>query len=355
MSKKFYYALGKTVTWPKFPASFLSPGSLTYDDVLLVPQAKTEVTSRKSVDIGVKFGPWQLSVPIISAPMDTVSGPIMIEKLAALGAIGTLPRSRDFAESLKWCRHFSDLKIPCVYSLGLHNPVEEARELEKTGAQMVLLDVAHGGMAAVLKMTEQIKQKTGLWVMAGNIATYEQAVTYQKAGVDIARVGVGPGGACSTRLVAGTGMPQLSAVMETTASKIMVIADGGIKHPGHAAKALAAGASLVMIGSMFAGTEETPGEVKNGLKAFRGQASEAYMKDNGHSVDGFRAAEGINTQVAARGSVELVVNEITGGIRSAMSYTGAANLAELNKLAVFTLISDATKKENRPHILDQAK
>ena len=185
--------------------------------------------------------------------------------------------------------------------------------------------------------------------MAGNIVSYEQAKLYKRKGVDIARVGVGPGGACTTRLVTGVGFPQLSAVLETTSTGIAVVADGGIRKPGDVAKALAAGAAMVMIGSMFAGTEETPGEVINGMKELRGQASESYMKDLGLEVDGFRAAEGIRTEVVVKGSVKHIVNEITGGLRSAMSYVGAHDLIEFRKLAVFNVISSSTYSENQPH------
>ncbi len=152
--------------------------------------------------------------------------------------------------------------------------------------------------------------------------------------------------------MAGTGFPQLSAIFETSESGIFVIADGGIRHPGDAAKALAAGAKMVMLGTMFAGTEETPGEVINGMKSFRGQASEEYMRDNGVEVDGFRAAEGVTTQVMAKGSVAHVIDEITGGIRSAMSYTGAKNLDEFRRKSVFAIISDSTKAENQPTALN---
>ncbi len=351
MSKEFYVGLGKTTRWPTFPPQFPPPTSITYDDVLLVPGSGTEIESRRQPNLSVQFGPYTLRTPIVSAPMDTVSGERMIRKLADLGAIGSLPRNNNFAETLSLCEQFSRDNIPCLYALGLENAFEQASQLKERGAGMILLDVAHGGMGKVARTAGDIKDKLDMFIVAGNIVTYEQASTYKKVGVDIARVGVGPGGACTTRLVAGSGFPQLSAIFETTETGIYVIADGGIRYPGDMAKALAAGANSVMIGSAFAGTEETPGEIHNGYKRFRGQASTSYMKDNGTQPGEFRAAEGIETDVLARGSVEQIINEMTGGVRSAMSYTGAQTIQEFQKKALFTFVSSAAQAESRPHII----
>lgn len=351
MSKTFYGFLGKRFTWPDLPPGAPCATSITYDDVLLIPQPNTGVGRREEIDLSVKFGPYTLRVPIISAPMDTVSGETMISKLAELGAIGTLPRNDDFSITLSLCKKFTKSKTPCVYAVGLKNAVKEAEELQKEGAKIILLDVAHGGMKKVIQTASKVKESTTLTIILGNIVTYDQAVVYKQAGIDIARVGVGPGGACTTRLIAGNGFPQLSAIFETTSADIPVIADGGIRQPGDAAKALAAGARMIMLGSMFAGAEETPGEIINGMKEYRGQASASYMKDNGVSTNEFRAAEGISTQVPARGSVEHVVNNITGGVRSAMSYAGARNLAEFQEKAQFVLATQSVQRESQPHVV----
>lgn len=348
MSKIFYDSLGRTSKWPKLKSS--SPSSLTYDDVLLVPQ-NSEITSRESVETKVKFGPYTLTKPIISAPMDTISGEKMVRKLASLGAIGTLPRG-DINERLRLCREFSKENIPCLYAIGLKNGLKEAEELKKAGAKAILIDVAHGGMSQVRKLAKEIKTKLKLYVVAGNIVTYPQALAYKKGSVDIARVGVGPGGLCITRLVAGSGFPQLSAIFETTASGIPVIADGGIKKPADFAKAVAAGATVVMIGSLFAGCDETPGEVVGGFKTARGQASKDYMKDTGVSTGEFRAAEGISIRVATKGPVENVINDLMGGLRSAMTYAGAENIKDFQKKAVFSIISGRTQEENKPWLSD---
>lgn len=279
--------------------------------------------------------------------MDTISGEKMIRKLAELGAMGTLPRG-DLNQRINLCKSFTKDNIPCLYAIGLKNGLQEATELKKAGAEMILIDVAHGGMLQVRELAKEIKKKLKLIVVAGNIVTYSQAREYIKDSVDIARVGVGPGGLCITRLVAGSGFPQLSAIFETTSARIPVIADGGIKKPADFAKAIAAGANIVMIGSLFAGCDETPGEVVGGFKSARGQASKDYMKDAGVSTGEFRAAEGVSIRVPTKGPVEHVINDLMGGLRSAMTYSGAENINDFQKKAIFSLISGRTNEENKP-------
>lgn len=344
MSKVFYKALGKKEEWPNVTG--INPASLTYDDVLLIPQ-NSDIASRSHVDTRVKFGPYYLDKPIISAPMDTISGEKMARELARLGAIGTIPRG-EINERLNTCEKFSKEGIPAVYSVGLKNALDEAKLLKEKGAQVVLLDVAHGGMKLVKEMAQKIKKELKLYVIAGNIVTFEEANEYKKHGIDIARVGVGPGGTCKTRLVAGTGFPQLSAVFETVSSGIPVIADGGIKKSGDFAKAIAAGANIVMVGSLFAGCDETPGEVKNGKKTARGQASAEYMKDNGVESGEFRSAEGISLEVKVKGPVQDTVEELMGGLRSAMTYAGAKDIEEFRKKSVFCVVSPGTAGESIP-------
>jgi len=351
MSKVFYKHLGKTTVWPKLEAA--DPTLLTYDDVLLVPQS-SNVKSRSEVNTNIRFGPFKLSKPIIAAPMDTICGEKMIRELARLGALGILPRG-DIQERLKLCKQLSKEGIPCVYAIGLKNGFEEAKLLKAAGAEMILLDVAHGGLGVVTKLAKQIKKELHLWIIAGNIATYTQAKVYKKDSVDVARVGIGPGGMCITRLVAGTGFPQLSAIFETTSAGIPVIADGGIKKPADFAKAIAAGARIAMIGSLFGGTDETPGKVVKGFKTVRGQASASYMKDNGVSVGEFRTAEGVVLHIPTKGPVENVVNQLMGGLRSAMSYAGADSIQDFQKKAIFCLVSKSTERENSPWLSEVSK
>lgn len=344
MSKVFYKALGKKENWPYVTG--INPSSLTYDDVLLVPQ-NSKIVSRSHVETRVKFGPYLLEKPIISAPMDTISGENMARELARIGAIGTIPRG-EINQRLEICEKLSKENIPAVYCVGLKNGYEEAKLLKDKGAKVILLDVAHGGMEQVKNLAEKIKKELKLYVIAGNIVNFEEAQDYKKRRIDIARVGVGPGSLCITRLVAGSGFPQLSAVFETTSAGIPVIADGGIKRSGDFAKAIAAGSTAVMIGGLFAGCDETPGEIKDGKKSARGQASASYMKDNGVESGEFRSAEGIAITVKTKGKVENVVNELMGGLRSAMTYAGAETIEDFHKKAVFCVISPSVQGENVP-------
>ncbi len=344
MSKVFYKALGKKEEWPNITG--VNPASLTYDDVLLVPQ-NSKIISRSHVETKVKFGPYYLEKPIISAPMDTVSGENMARELAKLGAIGTIPRG-EINQRLEICEKFTKEGIPAVYCVGLKNGFEEAKLLKEKGAKIVLVDVAHGGMEQVKDLAQKIKKGLKLYVIAGNIVNFDEANDYKKRGIDIARVGVGPGGTCITRLVAGTGFPQLSAVFDTSSSNIPVIADGGIKKSGDFAKAIAAGASVAMLGSLFAGYDETPGEVKNGKKPVRGQASAAYMKDNGVETGEFRSAEGVSLEVSVKGPIKNLIDELMGGLRSAMTYAGAETIEDFHKKAVFCIISPSVREESKP-------
>lgn len=347
MSTTFYQALGKTENWPNL--SSIHPASLTYDDVLLVPQAKTEVSSRKETDISVKFGPFTLQKPIVTAPMDTVSGEKMARLMHRLGGLTFMPRVF-INEALAACERLQKDNINAVYSIGLKNALADATAFKKLGAQVLLLDVAHGGMQSIIDAAQEIQKKLKMTVIAGNIVSYDQAMTYKEAGLKIARVGVGGGGMCITRLVAGAGFPQLSAVFETVASGLDIIADGGIRKPADFAKAMAAGARVIMVGSMLAGTEEAPGEVVGGVKKARGQASEDYMKDNGSKLGEFRSAEGIMTMVPYKGSAEHIINDLVGGLRSAMSYVGAKNIQDFQKNAQFVLASPAAQGEGVAHI-----
>jgi len=347
VSFKFYHSLGKTEVWPNL--TNINPSGLTYDDVLLLPQSMTEIGSRRETNISVEFGPFKLKKPIVTAPMDTISGEKMARLMHKLGGLTFMPRVF-INEALESCKRLQKDKIDAVYSIGLKNALSDAKKFKKLGAKALLLDVAHGGMKDVVKTSAMIQDKLGIVVIAGNIVSYNQAMSYKDAGLKIARVGVGGGGMCITRMVAGSGFPQLSAVFETVSSGMEIIADGGIRKPADFAKAIAAGAKVIMIGSMLAGTEETPGDVIGGAKKARGQASEDYMKDNGSKLGEFRSAEGVMTMVKYKGSAEMIINDLVGGLRSAMSYAGAKNIKEFQKKVEFVVASTAAQGEGVAHI-----
>lgn len=350
MSKKFYFAKGKTTTWPNIP--FTQPTSLTYNDVLLLPQ-NSRIRSRSETDISVQFGPFKLKVPIVSAPMDTITGEKMIRKLASLGALGCLPRA-PLEKNLAICQRLVKDNVPFVCAISLKDAFATAKTLKKVGVKMILVDVANGGLKVVQEAAAVIKKQLKIDCFTGNIASFEHAKAFKRLGLNIARVGIGPGGLCTTRMKTGVGIPQLSAILETSSAGVEVCADGGIRQPADVAKALAAGASSVMIGSLFAGTEETPGKIQDGYKLARGQASTSYMNHNKIAMEDHRTDEGIATMVKAQGSVEHIVKDIVGGLKSSMSYTNAKTISEFQRRAIFVVANTpSAQQEARPHILEK--
>jgi IMP dehydrogenase len=249
-------------------------------------------------------------------------------------------------------------------AIGIHDSMERAEALLDAGADILALDIAHGHLDAGIDAIKQVKQQfPDADLIAGNVATAEGTEDLIAAGADCVKVGVGPGSMCTTRVVAGAGVPQLTAVLESVNAAndhgVPVIADGGIRNSGDLVKALAAGASSAMIGGLLAGTDESPGReiTKDGrkYKMTRGMASmEAAINRNmkaGDKVEDLdqKVAEGIEAAVPYRGSVAEVVQKLRGGLQSGISYCGADNIAEMQKKAEFVRITDAGKNESRPH------
>ncbi len=243
---------------------------------------------------------------------------------------------------------------------------ERAMALIEAGADAIIIDTAHGASQAVPDQVARLRRETGkAQIIAGNVATYDATRTLIDAGADAVKVGIGPGSICTTRIVAGVGVPQLTAIIDAVRaasdSKTPIIADGGIKYSGDMAKALAAGASTVMIGSMLAGTEETPGEVflykGRSYKAYRGMGSVGAMAQG--SADRYfqkevsdsmkLVPEGIEGQTPFKGPVAPILHQMLGGLRAAMGYTGAKNLEEFVKRAEFVKITGAGLRESHVH------
>ena len=255
-------------------------------------------------------------------------------------------------------------RLLCGAAIGITaNCLERTQELVNAHVDVVVLDSAHGHSANVLHAVDMIKSKyPDLQVIAGNVATGEAAEALIKAGVDAVKVGIGPGSICTTRIVAGIGVPQVTAVMNCyeAADKygIPIIADGGIKYSGDMTKAIAAGANVCMMGSIFAGCDESPGtfELYQGrkYKVYRGMGSIAAM-ENGSKDRYFQSdakklvPEGVEGRVAYKGSVEDTVFQLMGGLRSGMGYCGAPNIETLKKTGRFVKISAASLKESHPH------
>jgi len=333
---------------------------LSYDDVLIVPGYSRIKSRSQDIDMAVKMGPELLKVPVISSNMDTITGAKMAHYMSSIGAMGVLHRGSKYPRELleTWKAKWDPSLGKIALSVGSTN-----REVEKERVgelftlfgdeldQVVLcVDLAHGDSENMTSTLKYIRERGfGGTIIAGAVCTPEGCVRLQEAGADIVRVGIGPGSACSTRIKTGCGYPQLSAVYECAQSGVPVIADGGIREPSDAAKALAVGAKAVMIGGMLRGTDLTPHWGGEGSPVpFRGMASND-AKTNAGIAAGYE--EGISTSLPGKpeGSTGQVIKGICDGIESAMSYVGATTVDEFTKLAKLVRISPSVTNENRPH------
>lgn len=359
---------------------------ITFDDVLILPGYSG--FSRQDISLKTKLTKKiELDIPLISSPMDTVTEAKMAIAIGRLGGIGIIHRNLTVKDQANEVKKVVDkgFKVGAAVGTGLGY---ESRVLAliKAGVTVVVVDSAHGFTRAIIDAVKSIKKKfPDLQVVAGNIATYEAAEALIKAGVDGLRVGMGPGAICTTRLVSGMGVPQITALFEVSQAakktKVPVIADGGIKYSGDMVKAFVAGADTVMMGSFFASCEESPGEIfkfkankvparfKDILKdnkkfylfkEYRGMGSEGSMKKGAKvkSEDEFHGksykdrvlvAEGVEGLVPVRGDVKTLVEQAVGGIKSGMYYAGAINIDELKKKTKFIKITQASLAESHPH------
>jgi len=341
---------------------FRDTPSYSFDDVLLVPQ-HSKIASRSDVDLSTQLGNnLKLKLPLLSANMDTVTEFEMAFAMGRAGGAGVMHRFAPLEEQESWVRQCGSCPTPAILSVGVDE--KETMKILKTtvdedtlnfGLAAVCVDVAHGDHQRVLDIVKKIRKKyPKLDIIAGNVATKSGAFRLWQAGANIIKVGIGPGSVCSTRIVSGHGMPQLSAVIEISACVsplgASVIADGGIRYPGDIVKALAAGADAVMIGSLLAATDEAPGEriVEHGItfKTFRGMASQDAQKDRSTKKP---RVEGVTAKVPYRGPVCDTLDNLEAGIRSGLSYSGANNLAELRDVAEFVVVTGNTLKESHPH------
>ncbi|RMF08623.1 MAG: IMP dehydrogenase [Candidatus Neomarinimicrobiota bacterium] len=255
------------------------------------------------------------------------------------------------------------LRVGAAVGVG-SDALERAQELVRADVDVIVVDTAHGHSAGVLKTVAKIKRSVSVDIIAGNVATAEGTRALIEAGVDAVKVGIGAGASCTTRIIAGVGVPQLTAVLDSVEvanqADIPVIADGGIRYSGDAAKALAAGAQTVMLGSLLAGMDESPGETilyeGRQYKAYRGMGSLGAMKEGSgdrYFQEGMEATklvpEGIEGMVPYRGPVRQTIHQIIGGIRSSMGYCGARTIREFPQKAVFVHMSMAGIKESHPH------
>lgn len=340
--------------------------ALSYDDVLLVPQY-SEIKSRQDVDLATTVTPrLKLKLPLISANMSDVTGIDMAIKLGELGGLGVLPRFMTADDQADMILAVKKKGLLAAAAVGLRNGMfTRAEALVKAGASVLFLDVAHGHMQQTIEATKSLKQKFGskIDIVSGNVATYEAATDLFKAGADSVKVGIGPGSICTTRIETGFGVPQLTAVIDAVRAaryfKKTIIADGGIKNSGDIVKALAAGASAIMAGNIFAGTDEAPGKkVKingNTYKQYFGSTSfmekKNHIKNNKNELNKnySKHIEGIEGIVPYKGPVSDIVEKMDANIRSGLSYAGATTIKNLWKKAKFIQITEMGRRESSSH------
>jgi IMP dehydrogenase len=360
--------------------------ALTFDDVLLTPRYAG--FSRSDINLTAQLTPRvKLATPLVSAPMDTVTEAELAIALAELGGLGLIHRNLTIKDQAAEVRKVKEKGLLVGAAIG-SSPGFEARvkALIAAGVDVLVVDSAHGHSLKVIATLSYIKDKYDIDVIAGNVATEDGARALINAGADALRVGMGPGAICTTRIVSGMGVPQLTAIMATAKvaqrHNVPVIADGGIIHSGDAVKALAAGASCVMFGRMFAACEESPGKMlmlkpdhvphrfqsiidgrkEYCFKEYRGMGSVAAMQqgvkisseDEFHGKD-FKSdvliAEGVEGLVPCTGSAKKLVEQIVGGMTSGMYYVGARTIDELWETAQFMQITQASLSESHPHDL----
>jgi IMP dehydrogenase len=332
---------------------------LTFDDVMLVP-GYNGIRSRQDVTTSVTAAGRTFEIPIISANMDTITEEAMSDAITGFGGMAILHRFMSIEENVAMFQRVKKPKQTGI-SIGIGDEsMPRAEALIAVGAEIICVDVAHGHSKEVNRTVRQLRERWGnnIMIIAGNVATYAGADYLAAAGADVIKVGIGPGSVCSTRMKTGFGVPQLTALQECRKVDRCVIADGGIKNPGDAVKALAAGADFIMLGGMLSGTDETPGQIitqknpdgsETRVKRFRGMASKEAQEEFMGGMAEWKTSEGVAVEVVAKGPVKNVVLDVMGGIRSGMTYCGALNIKQLQRKAQFMEITPAGFHEGTPH------
>jgi len=325
---------------------------LSFDDVLLVPQY-SDVKKRMEVNIESRLGNTTFPLPIISSPMDTITETEMALAMSEAGGLGVVHRYCSIAEQVGFAS-YEGVRAAAVGVTGDY--FERVSALYLAGIRIFCLDIAHGDHVLMRDAIEKLKEEYGesVHLMAGNVATLEAFNDLADWGADSIRVGIGGGSICSTRINTGHGIPTLQSVMDCARSNrdAKLIADGGIRNAGDIVKALAAGADFVMLGSMLAGTDESPGEIfkseNKKYKVYRGMASRSAQMDwRGKSS----SPEGVSTTIPYKGSVVDILQDIAGNVKSGFSYTGVQNLKNLQSKATFLRQTPAGQLESSTHIL----
>ena len=347
--------------------------ALTFDDVTLVPKYSEILPSEVDTSIILtKF--LKLKIPLISSAMDTVTESRMAIAIAKSGGLGIIHRNLDIKKQVLEIKKVKKQKLLVGAAVGAGvNELKRAEAILKENIDMIVVDTAHAHTKKVSEIIRFIKKKKSkkTSLCAGNIATAEAAKFLLKLGVDIIKVGIGPGSICTTRLVAGIGVPQLSAILNVRNGiknkNVKIISDGGIKYSGDLAKAFAAGADAVMVGSLFAGTDETPGKLikRKGklFKSFRGMGSVGAMNKGSadryfqskHKDKSKYVPEGVEGYAKYKGKVDNIVYKLIGGLRSSMGYLGSKQIKYLRDKPQFVKITKAGFYESMVHNVDIIK
>ncbi|MCT7729556.1 MAG: IMP dehydrogenase [Lactobacillus iners] len=356
---------------------------LTFDDVLLIP-AESHVLPNE-VDLSVKLADnIKLNLPFISAGMDTVTESSMAIAMALQGGMGVIHKNMSIVaqagevatvKGVMLSGNFTraavdeENQLLVAAAVGVTSDTfQRAQALLEAGANAIVIDTAHGHSAGVLRKIKEIREHfPKATLIAGNVATAEGTKALFDSGVDIVKVGIGPGSICTTRIIAGVGVPQITAIYDAASVAReygkTIIADGGIKYSGDIVKAIAAGGNAVMLGSMFAGTTETPGQIitdgDKKYKVYRGMGSIGAMAQSHGSSDRYfqggvneankLVPEGIEARVEYKGDVSDTIFQLIGGLRSGMGYVGARNIDELINKAQFVQMTNSGLRESHPH------
>jgi IMP dehydrogenase len=340
---------------------------LTFDDVLIVPAESSVLPAQASTRTRLTRT-IALDIPVVAAAMDTVTEARMAIALAREGGIGVihrnLPVEAQAAEVEEVKRSGGDLLVAAAVGTGPEG-LERASALVAAAVDVLVVDTSHGHSQGVLETVGELKSRHDVQLIAGNVATPEGAQALVDAGVDAIKVGMGPGAICTTRVVAGIGMPQVTAVYDcaqvAAERDVPVIADGGIRSSGDIAKAIVAGADTVMLGGLLAGVDESPGDIVDSeggrFKEYRGMGSLGAMRARYGSDRYFQGdvedvrklvPEGIEGRVPYKGPLADLVHQLVGGLRQAMGYCGAPTIDEL-KRARFVRVTAAGARESHPH------
>ena len=346
--------------------------ALTFDDVLMLPRYSNVLPTNTNIALNLT-NKITLKVPFLSSAMDTVTESTMAIAMAKAGGIGIIHRNLKIKSQSLEIKKVKRKKLLVGAAIGTNKEdLDRARMLLDYGTDIIVIDTAHGHSSKVLDILSKIKKiNNKVPICVGNIATGEAAKELYNSGADIIKVGIGPGSICTTRMVAGIGVPQISAIIEVKKAlnrkKIKIISDGGIKFSGDIAKALAAGADAIMMGSIFAGTDESPGKkfrVKGKIyKHYRGMGSigamsagsaSRYFQKNYKDKSKF-VPEGVEGRVEYKGSVSKIIYQLQGGLKSSMGYIGAKNLSEIKKRGKFIKITKAGFYESMVHSVEMTQ